>query len=296
MPQAGPQARAIKAVLGNFEDGLVAEWDIRVDSAEIRNAKQPLLSRCRQCKKPAAGNGGDICKCETKIGYERCLSNPRNTFLRLLRQRCQSVLASVSLAKFVEQITNIGVANGRDLDWVEGQIQGLGPSLSRVCRRWIVGVCPPPCPETGHLPAWLKDHGVILGLEEHRLSSDDSEAEFVQIEDQIAPYFEEAKKAALDQASIRMAQVVRPVAERPPRKRARQDITAAMIARIKRENPDWSIERICQHLDVMQCPLREKDRHHSFSSWHGIWKNPQYRNRIKRFISNIQPAAAEKKI
>jgi hypothetical protein len=306
MLQAGPQdrtanrvfARAIKAVHDRFEYALGAEWDVRADSAKVRNAMQALPNRCLQCKKPAAGISGDICTCKGTMGTERCLSNPRNTLLELLRQRCQSVLASVSLAEFVEQITRIGVANGSDLEWVEGQIYGLRPSLSRACRKWIVGVCPDPFNYTGQLPAWLKkDDRVILEAELYRsLSSEDAEAELVLIEAQIALHFEEAERAALDQASIQMAQAVRLVPERAQRKRARQDITAAMIAKIKRDNPGWSIERICGLLDIKKCPLRECDRRAGFSSWHVIWKQAQYRNRIKRFISDILPAAAERKV
>ena len=284
---------AIKAVHDKFENALVAEWDIRGDSAKIRNAMEPR-NRCQQCKKPVAGIGA-ICECKTKTEYERCLSNPRNTLLELLRQRCQSILVSVSLAKFVEEITGIGVANSRDLDWVEGQIHALRPSLSRIFRKWVVGVCPPPFNDTGLIPAWLKDDGVILEAELRRsLSADDSEAQLVLIEAKIAPHFEEAKKAALDQASIQMAQVVRLVPEHAPRKRAGQSITAAMIARIKRDIPGLSIERICQLLDDKKVPLREIDRRAGFSSWHDIWNHPRYRNRIKRFISDIQPAAPEK--
>ncbi len=305
MPQTGAQARtpvrviacAVKAVNDRFEDALAAEWNIRADSAMIRNAMQVLPIRCRQCKKPIAATWGDICTCRTTTGYERCLSNPRDTLHELLRQRCQSVLASESLAKFVEQITGIGVANGRDLDWVDGQIQGLKPAFSRVCRRWIIGVCPPPFTQTGLLPRWWKHEEVILDTEsEQSLSSDDSAAELVLIEAEIAQYFEKATKAALDQASIQMAQVTRTVRERASRKRARQDITAAMIATIKRDHPGWSIERICQHLDLSRCPLRAKDRSLDSSSWHALWKDRKYRNRIKRYISDIQPAAAEKRI
>jgi len=290
-------ARAIKAVHDKFEDALLAEWNIRAASGTVRNAIQALPNRCRQCKKAAAGLG-DICTCKTTTGYERCLSNPRDTLLGLFRQRCQSVLASVSLAKFVEQITSIGVANSRDLDWIEDQIEELRPLLARVCRKWIIEVCPPPFRDTGQLPAWWKVNGVILDTELHRsLSSDESETELALLDSQIAQHcFDEAKKAALDQASIQMAQVVRPAPEPAPRKRARQDITAAVIASIKRDNPGWSIEKICQRLDVKKCPLRESDKRAGFSSWHGEWKNPKFRNRIKRFISDIQPAAAVKKV
>lgn len=306
MSQAVPQARtpnrviarAIKAVHDQFEDALVAEWNIRADSAAIRNATQVLPNRCRQCKKVAAGTGGDICACKTRTGLERCLSNPRDTLLSLLRQRCKSFLASASLAKFVEQITSICVANGRDLDWIESQIQELRPSLSHVCRNWIIGVFPTPFRDTGELPAWWKVNEVILDSEFHRsLSSDDSEAELVLIDAQIVQHsFDDAKKVALDRASFQMAQAVRPVPERAPRKRARQDITAAMIARIKRDNPGWSIERICLSLDSKKYPLRESDKRDGFASWHGVWKDPKSRNRVKRFISDIKPAAAEKRV
>lgn len=218
MSQAVPQgrtpdgviARAIRAVHDQFEDALVAEWNVRADSAAIRNASQALPNRCRQCKKAAAGTGGDICACKTRTGLERCLSNPRDTLLSLLRQRCQNFSASASLAKFVEQITSIGVADGRDLDWIESQIQGLRPSLSRVCRKWIIGVCPAPFRDTGQLPAWWKVNEVILDSEFRRsLSSDDSEAELDLIDAQIVQHsFHEAKKAALDRASIHVNRVV----------------------------------------------------------------------------------------
>ena len=288
-------SRSIKAVHCNFENALVAEWATSGDAAKIRNAMAPLRNRCQQCKKPVAGVG-DICECKTKIEPERCLSNPRSALLELLRQRCQSILGSKSLAKFVEEITRIGVANSRDLEWVEGQIHGLRSSFLRAGRRWIIGVLPPPFNDTGLLPAWLKNDGVILEAELHRsLSSDDSEAELLLIEAQIAQHFEEAESAALDQASIQIAQVVRPVPEQARQKRARQDIIAAMIAKIKRDSPGLPIEQICQLLDVKHCPLRESDKRAGYSSWHALWKH-QHRNRIKRFISAIEPAAAEKKI
>jgi hypothetical protein len=289
-------SRAIEAVHNKFENALVAEWATTGDAAKILNAMEPLRNRCQQCKKPVAGVG-DICECKTKIVPERCFLNPRNALLDLLRQRCQSILVSVALAKFVEEITGIGVANSRDLDWVEGHIHGLRSSFLRVARRWIIGVCPPPFNDTGLLPAWLKNDGVILEAELHRsLSSDDSEAELLLIEAQIAQWFEEAERAALDHASIQIAQVVPLVPEQARHKRARQDIIAAMIAKIKRDSPGLSIEQICQLLDVKHCPLRESDKRTGYSSWHALWKHQQHRNRIKRFVSAIEPAAAEKKI
>jgi hypothetical protein len=204
-------------------------------------------------------------------------------------------LASASLAKFVEEITSIGVAGGHDLDWIEGQIQRLRTSLSRVCRKWIIGVSPPSFTYTGLLPAWLKDHGDILGEDSARsLSPDDSEAEFVRIEDEIAQYFEEAKTKALDQASIQIARDARFAPDHKRRPRARQDITAAIIANIKRDHPKSSIEQICKDLDIRKCPLRVEDKRAGFSSWHGVWKDPKYRNRIKRYISEIKPAAPKK--
>jgi hypothetical protein len=289
-------SRAIGAVHNKFENALVAEWATRGDAAKIRNAMEPLRNRCQQCKKPVAGVG-DICECKTKIAPERCFLNPRNALLDLLRQRCQSILVSVALAKFVEEITRIGVANGRDLDWVQGQIQDLRSSFSHVYRKWMVGVCSPSFNGAGQLPAWLKGDAVIVGTELYRsLSHDDSETELAVIENQIAQYFEEVERAALDLATIQVAQVVRPVPEQARHKRARQDIFAAMIAKIKRDSPGLSIEQICQLLDVKHCPLRESDKRAGYSNWHALWKHPQHRNRIKRFISAIEPAAAEKKI
>ena len=287
-------SHAIKAVHEKFEKALFAEWDVRGDAAKIRNAMHPLRNRCKQCKKPAAGSG-EICECKTKTEYEGCLSNPRNALLELLRQRCQGISVSVSLAQFVEEITAIGVANGLDPNWVESQIQGLRSSFSRVYCKWIIGVCSPSFNDRGFLPVWLKADEVILGAELDRsLSSEESEAELLLIEAQITQHFEEAERAALDQASIQIAQAIIP--EHAPRKGPHQDIIAAVVARIKRDNPDESIERICQLLDAKQCPLRERDRRAGFSSWHDLWKHPQHRNRIKKFISAIQPAAAEKKV
>jgi hypothetical protein len=289
--------RAVETLHNGFADALSAEWDIQADSAKVRNAMQPLPNRCRQCKKPAAGFGISVCTCKDRVEYERCLSNPRETLLDLFRQRCQSVLRSVSLATFVEQITNIAIANGRDLDWVEGQIRELWPSCSRVCRKWIIDVCPPPFMQTRQLPAWFRDHGVVVDADSHRaLSSDDSEAEFRRIEGAVEPYFEEAYKKAVHQASIQIAKVAYPVHERVPRGRARQDLTAAFIARTKRDNPEWSIEQICRHLDAYHLPLHKNYERLGFSTWHDIWKDPKYRNRIKRFISAIEPAAPDRKL
>jgi hypothetical protein len=168
-------SHAIGAVHEKFKNALVAEWDIRGDAAKIRNAMEPLRNRCQRCKKPVAG-GGDICECKTKTESERCLLNPRKALLDLLRQRCQSISVSAALTKFVEEITRIGVANGRDLNWVQGQIQDLRSSFLRVYRKWMVGVCSPSFNGARLLPAWLKGDAVIVGTELHRsLSHDDSE-------------------------------------------------------------------------------------------------------------------------
>jgi hypothetical protein len=290
-------ARAIKALREKFEDALIVEWDIRRDGAKIRNAMRTLPNRCRKCKKPWAGIAGGICACKTKIELECYFSNPRDALCELIQQRFLGIQTSRSLTTFVEQITSVGIAHDRDLAWIGRQIQGLWPSLSRVFRRWTIGICWFGFAHNDNLPLWWKDHGEISETDLNRtLSNDDSEAELVRLDAEIAQHFEEARKAALDQASIQLAQHVRPNSERPPRGRARQDIAAAMIARIKRDNPDWSIERICQDLDAKDFPPRESDRRAGFSKWHPMWKDPKFRNRIKRFISAIEPAAAEKRV
>ena len=99
--------------------------------------------------------------------------------------------------------------------------------------------------------------------------------------------------AAIGQASLQIAQIVRPNARLSSR-RMRQDITAAMIARVRRDNPGMPIEKICQFLDAHGCPVREADRRAGFKTWHGAWKAPKFRQRIKRFISGTQPAAPDK--
>jgi hypothetical protein len=214
----------------------------------------------------------------------------------LLRQRCASLRDSPSLAEFVKQITTIGVANGRDENWVEDQIEDLQPILSRVRRRWIMAVCGTPFEGLGQLPGWLrdKDREAIPEDELYRsLSHRESEEEFALIEIEIATYFEATKNAALGQASIQLSQVTR---DRPRRTRPRQSLIAGMIAMVRRDNPDWSIEQICRCLDTKKCPLRAKDGLAGFSSWHVLWSDPKHRNRIKRFISDIQAAAPEKRI
>jgi hypothetical protein len=295
-PDSSVIERAIEALHSDFAHALLAEWDIQADSAKVRNAMQPLPNRCRQCKKPAAGFGG-ICTCKGRIECEQCYLNPRDTLIELLRQRCRSISGSVSLARFIEQITKIGIAKGRGMDWVEVQIVKLRHSFSRVCRKWILDVCPPPFVHTRQLPAWLKDHEMVAHADSHRsLCSDESEAEFRRVEAFMEPYFEEAYNRAVDQASIQIAAVAYPLHGRVPRKRARQDLTAGMIARIKRDNPEFSIEQICRHLDLNQYPLPDNYRRAGFSTWHGAWEHVRYRNRIKRFISAIEPAAPDRKV
>lgn len=288
--------RAVEALHNDFAHALLAEWDIQADSAKVRNAMQPLPNRCRQCKKPYAGFG-DICTCKGRIECERCYLNPRDTLIELLRQRCQSISGSVSLAKFVEQITKIAGANGRDVDWVEVRIAKLRPSFSSACREWIIDVCPPPFVHTRQLPAWLRDPEVVAHADSHRsLTSDDSEVELGRIEAVMEPYFEDAHRKAVDQASIQIAAVANPLHGSVPRRRPRQDLTAAMIARIKRDNPESSIEQICRHLDAKRCPLPDNYKRAGFSTWHSAWLDAGYRNRIKKYISGIEPAAAQRKI
>jgi hypothetical protein len=93
-----------------------------------------------------------------------------------------------------------------------------------------------------------------------------------------------------------LAQVVYNGPKRSPRRRARQDLIAGMVATIKRDNHVSSIGQICKLLDMKGFPLREIDRRAGFSTWHGAWKDLDHRPRIKRFISDILPAAPQKKI
>jgi hypothetical protein len=151
---------------------------------------------------------------------------------------------------------------------------------------------------TGLLPAWFKDEREILPDSDlqQSLSVEDTNAELDKIEAEIEPYFDEAAETALDQASLQMAQVDRLVPKHVPTRPVRQDLVAAMVATVKRDNPGKSIEQVCHILDVKQCPLREVDKRAGFSNWHGAWKDSRNRNRIKRFISQIRPAAAQKKV
>ena len=289
--------RAIRAAHEEFERTLVSEWDTGADSGHIRNAMTVLPYRCRYCRKPIAGSG-NLCVCKTKTDRERCVSNPRHALRGLLDRRRRGIVNSSSLAKFVQNVVGIARANDFDLNWIECQIQGLLPSLKDVCRKWVIGICPPPFKQTGVLPAWLKDEREIIpNLDlELGLSTKDTEAGLVTIEAEIEQSFEDATKSALDEASLQLTQIVRIDPKRSPRRRARQDLVAGMVATIKQDNPGWSIEQICKRLDMKRCPLREIDRRAGFSSWNDAWKDIDHRRRIKRFISGIQPAAPQKKI
>src|SRR5258708_36428828 len=130
--------RAIRAAHEEFERALVAEWDTHADSGHIRNAMAVLPYRCRHCRKPVRGFG-NLCVCRTKNDWEHCLSNRRDALHVLLLQQCRGIVASSSLAKFVQNAVGIAVANDRDLNWIECQIQGLLPSLKRECRKWVIG-------------------------------------------------------------------------------------------------------------------------------------------------------------
>lgn len=77
----------------------------------------------------------------------------------------------------------------------------------------------------------------------------------------------------------------------------RQNITRAIIARVKRDYPGASIQRICQLLDTKKprrVPLPKIWQHLGFETWEAIWTSPAHRTRVKRWISGIKPAAAEK--
>jgi hypothetical protein len=290
--------RALRAVKDQFERDLSAEWNAYLDAPEIRNAMVTLPNRCRYCKKPIAGIAGDICSCRGRIEQERCMSNPRNALLSLFGRRCKSIVSSASLTEFVKTVAGIGLVYGGDLNWIGDQIQGLLPSFRRTFRSWINGVMPPPFIQTRVLPAWFRSREeVIYELDLQRgLDSEETENELVALEAEIDPYFEEAKTAALNQASIEMARVLPSGRKGRESRRARQDLRAAMIAKIKRNHPDWCIEQICKALDAAKCPMRETDRRAGFLSWHDVWKDPKNRNRIKRYISQILAAAPEREI
>ncbi len=289
--------RAIRTTHEEFERALVAEWNTRSDGATIVNAMAVQPYRCRKCGKPTAGMG-EICACKGTINQVRCVLNPRDTLRELFQQRCRGIVSSVSLGEFVESVSTIAIAHDRDLPWVEDQIQRLLPSLTRTFRKWIISILPLPFKHTDLLPAWFKDELEVIPDSDlqQSLSADDTVAELAHMEVEIKRHFEEATKAGLDQANLRMVQVARfdltHVATRQPR----PDLTAAMVATVKRDYPGISIEQVCQILDGKHWPLREIDKRPGFKTWHDAWKDPQHRNRIKRFISQIRPAAAQREV
>lgn len=288
---------ALGALKRQFELDLAAEWNAARDSPTIRNAMIPLPKRCRECKKPVAGIGADICHCRGKVEQERCVSNPRNALLELFQRRCQDIAASAALTKFVETSTKISLAHGLDLSSIGEQTRDLLPFLKGAVRGWVLGICPDPFPQLGVLPAWFKDKtGVICDRElQLRLSAEDTEAELTKMELEIESIFEEAKKAAVDNASIQVAQFVPPGRKGPGIRKTGPGIIEGFIASTKRNNPGASIEKICQILDAKGCPPRETEKRAGFSSWREAWNDPKYRNRIKRYISGIQPAARKKR-
>ena len=265
--------RAIRTTLEDFEGALTMEWNASADCATIRNAMRVQRNRCRKCGKPVAGIG-DICDCKTKVDQERCVLNPRNTLRELFQQRCRGIAASKSLGEFVETVTSIALANDRDPKWVRDQIRSLLPSLKRTCRRWIIGICPLLFTQTDLLPAWLKDEREIIPDSDlqRSLSAEDTEAEQAKIEVEIKRHFEEASKTALDRASVQMVRAMPLHAKHAATRQSGPDLTGAMIARVKRDNPGVSIERVCQILDAKGCPLRAIDKLAGFSSWHGAWQ------------------------
>ena len=131
-----------------------------------------------------------------------------------------------------------------------------------------------PFAQIGVLPAWFRSGEEVIYERDfqHRLTLEETEAELVTLEAEIEPYFEEAKIAALNHASIEMAQVA-PSVRKVGGRRARQDLKAAMVAKIKQEHPDWSIEEICKGLDKKTCPMRDVDKRAGYSSWHDAWKD-----------------------
>jgi hypothetical protein len=293
----GNLERAIRAAHEEFERALVSEWDAGSDSAHIRNAMTPVQYRCRHCKKPATGLG-NLCDCRAKKDWERCVLNPNHALHGLLQQRCREIVDSSSLERFVQNLVGISAANDFDLNWIECKIRSLLPSLKDVCRKWVIDICPPPFAQTGVLPAWFKDDGEVIPDSDLQLGLDtkETEAELGAIEAKIEQCFEEATKSALDKASLRLAQVVYNGPKRSPRRRARQDPIASIVAIFKRDNPGSSIEQICKILDMERGPLRGIERRAGFSTWHGAWEDLDHRPRIKRFISGTLPAAPKKKI
>jgi len=217
--------------------------------------------------------------------------------LELFRRRCQSISHSDALAKFAGTITNIGIAHSFNLNWIGEQIQDLLSSFKVASRKWVIAICPDPFNQRGVLPAWFKDGSdVIYDADLYiQLSAKDTENALTEIEAEIAPHFEEAVNAVLDIASVQIAQAVAIGPRIVNNQRARQDPIAAIIATVKRDNPDRSIEQICQFLDARGYPVREIDRA-NFSKWHEAWKDPTNRNRIKRYISGIRSAAPKRTI
>jgi len=84
-------------------------------------------------------------------------------------------------------------------------------------------------------------------------------------------------------------------ADRQAAPNQRQDLTRAIIARAKRDNPGASIESLCKVLDAKCCPLPDAWKNSEFKTWHAIWKSLQDRNKVKRYIAGVLPAFHKRK-
>jgi len=75
-------------------------------------------------------------------------------------------------------------------------------------------------------------------------------------------------------------------------KKSVSDPVDLVIATIKRKSPGISIEGICKKLDGAKDGALFPDRYRKlgFVSWHSVWTDKKYRNRVKRKISSIPPA------
>jgi hypothetical protein len=149
---------------------------------------------------------------------------------------------------------------------------------------------------------WFSMAFLRTGLDKRSITPIAREGFLTRLSAWIIPPFQSTDPRDLKSIAGILERKIRHIARlAPPRKnevrRERQDVTRAMIARVKHDNPGVSIESICKCLDLKRVPLphRFKGTSSGSAGWHETWKSIIYRPRIKSFISGIKPALAQRK-
>jgi hypothetical protein len=196
--------------------------------------------------------------------------------------------------KLISDYTELALANpraitGSTLNWLRDSVNRAWIPLAKGYRGWIICACDwDEVTDEWRAPCWLSQalqpaEFPTVPTRDARLSNEDTSRVVAGILGFIEIRLVHAQKRDFNGATVRIASA-RVLRQTQPR----QDLTKAVIAQLKADNPGISQAKICSKLDARQVPVPKPWQEYE-RTWSHALRHPKLKSRVKKHISSVKP-------